>query len=222
MAEPLPFPSPLSSPFAPWPVDLMITLYRTLQARTPTNGYLDNAFWYQERWGGAPPQSVDDAFNRLGAEYQNILRTIHSRASLTGLWSFVVYIRHIWTGTAPGLSFIGLSKSALRSFLTRSPAFCLDDAVMGLRHQGNSPRGNAGTAMRLIWNDGPTQSWREVVDGGPGLHVCIPGRPGSAGDDDPGECSMHIDPHQIVLYKEPFHIMCHYSPIAMIGHTKDQ
>jgi hypothetical protein len=222
MAEPLRFPSPISSPFAPWPVDLMATLDRSLQAHTPANRYLDNAFWYQERWGNVPPRSIDDALNRLGAESQNALRTIHMRAFLTGLWTYVVYIGNIWTGTAPGLNFVCWSKSALRTFLQRSPAFCVDDALMGLRHQGKNSSGFWGTAKNLFWNDGPTQSWREVVDGDPGLHVCIPGRPGSAGDDDQGECSMHVDPHQIVLSKEPLHPMCHYSPLALIGHAKDQ
>jgi hypothetical protein len=202
MAEALKFPSPSYSPFAPWPVDLMSTVDRSLRAHTPANRYLDNAFWYQERWGGAPPKTAEDAFNRLSAEWQNVLREVHTRASLTGLWSFVRYIGNIWS---EGLSFICLSKGALRGWLTNSTAFCRDEWLMSALHQG----------------DGPTQTWREIVDGRPGLHISIPGRPGGSDELDQAECSMHIDPHQIVLSRELFNPMCRYSPVAIAGHVSD-
>src|SRR5262249_14718296 len=147
-------------------------------------------------------KTAEDAFNRLGAESQNVLREIHTRASLTGLWTFVVYIGNIWS---EGLSFTAFSKWALRDFLTKSLAFCRDEWLMSALHQG----------------DGPTQTWREIIGGGPGLHISIPERPGGSGVLDPVECTMHIDPHQIVLSKELFHPMCRYSPIAMTGHVKD-
>lgn len=57
------------------------------------------------------------------------------------------------------------------------------------------------------------QCWREVVNGSPGLHICI-------SNSSIFDSSMHVDPHQIIGSKKADGT-CDYSVTAIINHGWD-
>lgn len=191
---------PAGSPFETWPKELMRTLCSSYIAHGPGNRYLANAFW------GSEPASFEDALNRLGRECQMFaLRWVYRRAAaIVGLWPFVLYIHHLWSTDSHGFGFTCTDKGRLRAFLDSSPSFCRDIPLGMIDHQAH----------------GPTQCWRETVNGADGLHICIPTNDAFDQRTEDGESSMHIDPHQVVVGTDADGT-CSYSSIGTIDHLRD-
>ncbi len=190
---------PSGSLFEGWPAELLDTLCRTYKAHGSGNRYLDNSFW------GGEPANFEDALTRLGTACQNNgLKWVYNRAAaIKGLWPFILYIHNIWSGDSHGFAFTCSDKGKLRAFLDGSPSFCRDTPIMMSDHQAA----------------GPTQCWREIVDGTAGLHICIPISDTADQSTVAGESGIHIDPHQIVTGKKEG--VCEYSVTGIISHGRD-
>jgi hypothetical protein len=164
------------------------------------NRFLDNAFW------GREPKDFEEALSRLGTAVQtNSLTWVHTHASkYPGLWPFIQFVHNLWSGDSHGFAFTCTDKVKLRAFLDVSANFCRDIDIMQSDHQ----------------QAGPTQCWREVVNGTAGLHICIPKDDTADQKTVAGESSIHIDPHQIVKGKDADGT-CSYSAVGVAGHARD-
>jgi LysM domain len=188
-----------TSTFSAWPAELIRTLCRSYQSHGSENRYLDNSFW------GGEPSNLEEALARLGGPGQHAVKWVYDRASkVIGLWSFIRFIHNVWASDSHGFAFTCADKTALRTFLDASPAFCRDIAVMMSDHQAL----------------GPNQCWREVVSGTAGLHICIPRGDTLDQTTVAGEANMHIDPKQIVTSKDSDGT-CSYSLAGSIDHGRD-
>lgn len=118
--------------------------------------------------GHKPDESLDDVLDRISLASLNGLAQVYSRAG--GLWDFVDTITWTWATSSRGFRFKP-AKGGLQAAVIADPRFCKDTKVGQIYHSGQ-------------------ECWREMVTGGPGLHVCIG-----------GEYEFHIDPHQAVAGK---------------------
>ena len=192
------------SSFAAWPSELVETLCRSYVMHSPKLTSLPEAF----EWGSeVEPTDFDDALTKAHAEF---VKTVYDRvAPITGLWPFVHLIFNAWKTDNEGFVFSVkdvADRRSMRAFLDGSPRFCRDVPLMQFFHEGGERWGS-----RILV---PThQCWREVVNGSPGLHICISNS--SIFDN-----SMHVDPHQIVLSKKADGT-CDYSVMAIVNHGWD-
>jgi len=208
---------PPSSPFASWPTALLETLCRSYQAHGSkvdgrTIASLPEAF----EWGNEK-EPADFAEALTKAHVENI-KVVYDRAVLhSGLWKFVDFIFENWKSDNCGMVFSMTfeNKHSLRSFLDASPRFCRDTPYMQYFHQDHK-----GAGERVLV---PThQCWREVVNGSPGLHICLK-------NNDHFNNSVHVDPHQIVTGKYPgictesaeLGGTCQYDLLSMVKHGYD-
>lgn len=113
-------------------------------------------------------ESLDEVLDRMSTSLVNAMVKIHSRGG--PIWSFVDTIVWVWITDNYGMTFKSTAGD-IGGTLKDNPSFCKDSALGQIYHSGS-------------------QCWREMTDGGAGLHVCV----GS-------EVSMHVDPHMPVKQK---------------------
>jgi len=192
------------STFAAWPAPLMATLCRSYLAHSPKLTSLPEAFQWRSE---AEPADFDDALAK--GHVENVKATYYRVALVGGLWAFVDLIFDTWSTDNQGFIFSVKDipdRRSLRSLLDSSPKFARDVPLMQFFHQGEK-----GWGSRVLV---PThQCWREVVNGSPGLHICICNNSNF-------DHSIHLDPHQIVLSKKPDGT-CEYDVTAVIKHGWD-
>jgi hypothetical protein len=153
------------------------------------------------------PANFDDALDKTNASF---VQVVYDRVSrYAGLWAYVDFVYITWHTDNYGFTFSckdPAGRSALVTFLDASAFFCRDTAVMQYYHQDNK-----GVGPRILH---PThQCWREVVNGSPGLHICV-ANSGIYGNE------MHVDPNQIVKGKDSDGT-CSYDLISMARHGWD-
>lgn len=195
-----------SSAYSSWPAPLIETLCRSYKAHSKiTNGgTLPASFQFAME---IEPASFEDALDKTNASF---VQVVYDRvARYSGLWSYVDFIYVVWRTDNNGFTFSckdPAGKSALVRFLDSSAFFCRDTPVMQYYHQSEK-----GVGPRLI---APThQCWREVVNGSPGLHICV-ANAGIYGNE------MHVDPNQIVKGKDSDGT-CNYDLMSMVKHGWD-
>jgi hypothetical protein len=138
------------------PGPLLETIYHSYarrQAGLPgSDDYLGNAF-------GVRPANFGQALKQMGTAL-DVVRSVYARWTAAGLpWAFVDALYNAWSGTSDGFNFACHDPAGLETALDSSRRFCKDH-VGGLYH----------------WlKEGTTPSWREIVTGSPGLHVCTGG-----------------------------------------------
>jgi hypothetical protein len=117
-----------------------------------SDDYLGNAF-------GVRPANFGQALKQMGTAL-DVVRSVYARWTAAGLpWAFVDALYNAWSGTSDGFNFACHDPAGLETALDSSRRFCKDH-VGGLYH----------------WlKEGTTPSWREIVTGSPGLHVCTGG-----------------------------------------------
>lgn len=200
LRPPDPCALPSGSPYAAMPAPLRETLCRSYAAHVAgTNRYLDNAFW------GGPPRDFEAALRSFDAPAFSAVRQVYDRAAaVPSLWGFIQYVHNAWASDSLGFTFTCPSKPALRTFLDASPSFCRDIPLMQSDHQ----------------SCGPAQCWREVVNAGPGLHICLINNDTIDQATVAGESGIHVDPNQIVEGREADGV-CNYSAWGAVRHGRD-
>jgi hypothetical protein len=188
-------PIPPGSPYAALPKPLLDTLYLSFADRMigmpNSRENLDNAFW------GSRPRDIWDALLAMGSGVK-VVKQIYERWLASGVsWSHVRSIRNVWSGTSIGFNFNSMNVSLLRKEVESSNNFCRDTLGGELYHA-------------LFEASAPC--WREVVKPNtPGLHFCLGGK----------IPSVHIDPHQVVEFREKDDGSCNYDWKAVREHYKD-
>ena len=207
---------PPSSPFSAWPAELLETLCRSYQAHgSMVDGRMISSL--PEAFGWASEKEPVDFADALTKAHAENIKVVYDRAALhSGLWKFIDFIFNTWKTDNSGMVFSVKSenKHALRAFLDASHRFCRDVPYMQYFHQDLK-----GAASVIV----PThQCWREVINGKPGLHICLK-------SNDYFDNSVHVDPHQIVAGKYPgmctengdVNGTCQYDLEALIKHGID-
>jgi hypothetical protein len=198
---------PASSPYAKWPAPLIETLCRSYRAHGGGYNNLPEAF------GKGEPPSFEEALNRVGGTIMNAIKEVYDRvAKVSGLWPFIFHVHNTWITDNKGFRFSvedAGAKGRLSNFLDSSPQFCRDTNLMQWFHQDGYKKHPIDAIIKPSH-----QCWREVVNGGPGLHICLPKEAVLA------DCSIHVDPHQIVQAKNK-DCTCDYDSNAIKEHAKD-
>jgi hypothetical protein len=119
-------------------------------------------------FGHGDQESLDDVLDRQSTTVISALVRIYSRGA--AIWSFVDSIVWVWITDNWGMEFKPTGGN-LQGTLKNDPRFCKDSALGQIYHSGS-------------------ECWREMTDGGAGLHVCLGGK-----------TSMHVDPHMPVKKK---------------------
>jgi hypothetical protein len=200
---------PSTSPFAAWPTDLLDKLCRSYVTHDEkvdgwTINSLPDAFYAGE------PADFNEALTRrsCGDNVKAVYDRIISNAAYRRLWNLIDFIFETWHTDNYGFNFSVQfpEKHLAWTFLDGSSFFARDVPWMQFFHQG------PGSMVSKVVV--PThQCWREVVNGSPGLHVCLKGN-------SIFENGIHIDPHQIVKGKKGDGT-CDYSTGAIIQHGRD-
>ncbi len=119
-------------------------------------------------FGHGEQESLDDVLDRLSTSVINALVRIYSRGA--AVWSFVDTIVWVWITDNWGMTFKSTGGD-IAGALKNDPRFCKDSPLGQVYHSGS-------------------ECWREMTDGGAGLHVCLG-----------ADKSMHVDPHMPVKQK---------------------
>jgi hypothetical protein len=175
-----------------YPLDVLDKLYGTYWNRKRGDPHIP---WGM---GFGPGQTAgevkfDEVLDRLELANQiSVYSAVYERASRTGVWPFVKYLREAWDlaaghGVSLGFVFTCDQPDELVEHLWHSVSFCCDFWPMNADHQSQN-----GSPCKRV-------TFREIVPGGtPGLHVCVV-RPAfrSAFDSYGGPHGIHIDVAQI-------------------------
>jgi hypothetical protein len=180
-------PSDLPAIPAPLLRTLYYSYYHRVDGDPSASHYLDNAF--------GKPKTLWEALRGLGGDLA-MMKQIYDRWTGAGInWVFVKAITNSWRGTSDGFNFVSDNVGDLEKALGNASTFCHD---------------HVGEAYHW-WEEGSSPCWREVVNGGPGLHVCTGAKSGP---------TVHIDPHQIVKGKH-WGGLCNYDLGTVEDHYRD-
>jgi len=178
-----------SSKFATYPPPLLETICRSYKAHVAKSVFyktLPGAFGFGAE---TEPANFDEVLDKSGV---SAMKTVYDRMSaISGLWPFVDLIYHAWSAKNDGFDFATSSndsKRDLTGFLDKSSNFARDSKVGQMVHQDSDSIGS-----KILAPD--HQCWREVINGSPGLHICL-------SNTSPYENSVHVDPTQIVKSKD--------------------
>lgn len=185
----------------PIPPPLRDTIARTHAQKTAAN---NNLAWQLGFVGTHRQMTLDELLTRLETSgHLRILREIHGRAArFAGLWDHIHEILNLWdyaagAGVSQGFKFTCRAPEQLRSFMRSRTTFCEDD-----------PR----TAVH-----GDKDCFRELIQSGPGLHMCVT-RPSSYATEDH---DLHIDAWQVVCdRKTDGQCDYHYRNVQFFQHLR--
>jgi hypothetical protein len=167
-------------PLSEFPMDLQFTILHSNEAKVPGDLMLFPFIANHE--GPLPGKELSERFAAQPGEKQTLL-DLHRRMAPFGIFAFIKLIHNTFAGTGSRGFFVDLEDEE------RAFQYMVTLTFPKVREEGIT---DASFCRDSVNVHGPRDSFREIVDIGEGLHICIT-QPAKRGSE---RCDFHIDASQ--------------------------